>query len=127
LANWNIRTALADGLAEILPDDWNLYPGYVAPDTLDATTVWFSLTSIERHPKNPSGTRLATMTITLATPITGIDEREDSIDQDLITFLEALEGIENLVWTDAKRGNTGAGNLGYDITITIPYSAQTTN
>ena len=119
----NIRHALIEGLTPLLPSTWTLYPGYAQPDVVEVPTVWMSLQKVERNPGNPMGHRLAFFILTVVTPEEHPDLWEDSVDDDLLDFLAAIDQLENVAWTQAERGKTPAG-YGFEVTLTVPYAIE---
>jgi hypothetical protein len=121
----NLRRFILDALKPSLPKGWVYMPYGASLDTLSTTVVMLTLEQITRFDQAPQSHRNVSYTLTVLDPSTNFETREDSLDDSIIAVLDAIDGIENLSWSDAKRGINGQ-NLGYDITITIPIHKTNT-
>lgn len=120
----NIRHYVVDILTPLLPKKWALKPHAGQPDTPAKVTVLLSLKAYERDSKISGGTRTARWIFTVLEPKTDPGPADDDLDEDIITFLDALDvkavRRTGLTWTKAERGLYRDTHPGFDIEITVP-------
>lgn len=122
----DFRGALAAELADLLPKGWKWFDYTTALDAISSPTAILTLKSIEPLAEAPKTHRLATYTLTLVDPSGNPETREDSLDDEIVDLLGAIDEVRNLVWTTAERVIVGSAGLGYDVTITRPFFKTTT-
>lgn len=124
----NVRNDLIGKIKPLLPKAWRLIPYGTNLDTLDTTCVMVTIQSIERHPAAPMSHRLYSATFTILQPLTAPGRADDALDDDVIDLLNAIDQLKNVKWTKAERGlGNNGNNLGFDITIEVPYGKDANN
>lgn len=119
----DMRNYIVDTIKPLLPRKWRYVATTGTLDKLDAVTVQLILQSVSKVPEAPFAKHLQQITYELNVfdPSTNPDSREQSLDDELIELLAAIEAVENLTWTTADRILDASGQaqqyLGYSINI----------
>lgn len=106
---FNLRTPVADAFDERVPDNWVIVPSPVQLDGINKPTLQFFASDIARLPSAPVGTYAVTYTANLFSPnVTNVD---DSLDEMLNTFMEAIWDLDFLTFESAARTVINDNNL----------------
>jgi hypothetical protein len=111
-----VRATLTDSLTDALPG-WALFPsGERVRDTVTEPTAFLTRTAVTKLAAAPLGFYENEMTLTVISPN---PDSEDALDDLLDEFLEALDEVANVRWSNAQRAVYGSSNPAYQITITV--------
>lgn len=114
----SIRLQLAEQLEQLLPGI-KIIPNSRNVDSLGTTpAVQISLQTITPLPEAPAGANLATFTVTIVTPHTDPEQAEDDLDDLVGDLLTALDKLEVLDWSEARKVLWDDRHLAYDVTVT---------
>lgn len=124
----SVRTQLYDLIKPALPVTHRVITTEVGLDVIDRPVLRLSQRIIERHPIAPNSKHLVTFEARLYAP--GIDpvKSEDLLDDLIEKFLYALNNLQPsgiVAWQKAEKVMTEAGNLAYDVTLTISTDKPT--
>lgn len=118
-----MREYILDIIKPLLPRKWRYISTTTTLDAVDAVTVQLILERVDKVPETPFNKTLMQVTydLTIIDPSTNPDNREQSLDDELIELLGALDAVPNLTWSGAERQiiNPSSANayLGYSISI----------
>lgn len=128
--NVNVRKTLIAALKPLLPTRWRLEPNMPGFDRLDRVTVSLRIDKIERAPELSKMHRWYTCTLRVTDPSQNIDTLDDSLDDDIIGLLNAIDDIipangPVIAWTTAERGVVEDSTyFAFDITIRMLYQKK---
>lgn len=106
---FNLRTRVAEAFDERVPDNWVIVPSPVQLDGVNKPTLQFFASDIARLPSAPVGTYAVTYTANLFSPnVTNVD---DSLDEMLNAFMEAIWDLDFLTFESAARTVINDNNL----------------
>jgi hypothetical protein len=122
----SIRQYVIDQIKDLLPKTWVFQPAGNTPEVVTKPTVVLTIQTVERNKANPMGARLVSYTLTLIEPTLDPSKASEALDDKLLALLDALdEAVRTkssaIVWESASRGLSN-GNIGYDISIQVPYN-----
>lgn len=112
------RKALKAALKPVLPKEWRIIPYETNPDVQATTVVMLKQESIERNPAAPLGAHDIGFTVTIESPLDGLEKAEDELDDGVVLLLHKLDEL-HIAWKTAKKVLATSGRLAYDITLTI--------
>lgn len=115
----SVRQFLEDQLTPLLPTTWRIIPNQRIPETIDRTTVFFSLTRIESLAEAPIGSLKNYLTITVASPNKDVVRAENALDKNVLTLCTALDTHERIRWNDAEKVLVKEAYWGWDIRVEI--------
>lgn len=117
------RKAVADALRPLFPPKgrWQLVEGEQAAEDSGRTRVRIAQRSIRRADTGDLRAHLVTFRLTITVPTESLEAAEAQLDDDLDTFLYALDTGTSADWTSADKGQFAdeGGRLGYSLDITI--------
>lgn len=112
------RLELAATLRPLLPKTWNIVPNARSIDNVPTTVVQIRLLEVTKLRQAPGSRHELSYRITISAPGESNQSVENRLDDDLITFLTALD-TARILWSTATKVEVGEmKRLGYDITIT---------
>ncbi|MGA1838462.1 hypothetical protein VD659_16205 [Herbiconiux sp. 11R-BC] len=116
----SLRQQLADMLKPLLPGNYRYVTSERDPGVLSAPTVFIRQRRIEPDPRIVTGSHLVTFAVTIATPLSGVDEKaEDDLDEHTGTLLAALDALPYISWSTADKAVYTDTGISYDIALTI--------
>jgi hypothetical protein len=121
------RQQVVDAIAPVLPKSWRVVPYLTSFDALSQTTVMIHATSVERFPAAPAKTYQITFEATVLDPSKDPARVWDSLDDEVLEAIAALDTIDSLNWTGAEPVAYPAEEprfFGWNITFTVPYEHE---
>lgn len=115
------REQVTEAVAPLLPKAWRLMPYIDTVDQLSQVTVMLHASRIAPHPTTPLGEFELTFEATVIDPLKDPSRVWDSLDDEVLELIAALDTIDGLHFTEAEPlaiGNAFAWN----VTFTVPYS-----
>ncbi len=112
------RLELAAQLKPLLPKTWTIVANARSVDSVPNTTVQIRLLEVSKLPQAPIALHQLSYRLTITAPGEVNQAVENRLDDDLITFLTALD-TARIRWDTATKVEVGdMRRLGYDVTIT---------
>lgn len=112
------RKALEQALKPVLPKKWRIIPYETNPDVQAVTVVMLKQEEITRNPAAPQGAHDIAFTVTIESPLDGLEKAEDELDDAVVLLLHEFDAL-GIAWTTAKKVLATSGRLAYDISLTI--------
>jgi len=113
------RQQLADALLEALGPTFAVIPDPRSIGELDPAKVGvIQLMRTKVAPTNHPGRLAQEFDVWLLDPFKSPEDGETHLDDNLDLVVEALDGMDWLLWTDATRGVHPDGHPGYNFTLT---------
>ena len=120
------RSILAAALTPMLPAAWIVLPSSKTPPRAGKTSVNIRQTQISRHPAAPAGPHAIDMLLTIRAPEADIDNAEDRLDTEITELTHALDQA-GIYWADCTKVVLDDQQaIGYDITLTINSTPDST-
>jgi hypothetical protein len=113
------RRWVLEELKPILPKDWRLVPYAADVDAPSVPTVLIKLQSVAPLPGAPLGHLNATYVVTIVEPQTDAGTADRNLDDELLTLLHALDGVQNLIFSQAERVAFDDVHMAYDVSLTV--------
>lgn len=118
------RTVLKELLKPLLPNTWRIIPHETNPDVQNTTVVMLKQESIDRNPAAPQGAHDITFTVTIESPLEGLERAEDILDDQVNLLIHKIDDL-GIAWTTAKKVLApSSGRLAYDITLTLTSNKE---
>jgi hypothetical protein len=112
------RLELKAKLAPLLPKTWRVVDNARSIDSVPHTVVQIRLLEVSKLPQAPGARHLLSYRLTITAPGESNQAAENRLDDDLLTFLTALDAA-HIRWDTASKVEVGdMRRIGYDITIT---------
>lgn len=112
------RLELAAKLRPLLPKGWSIVDNARKVDSVPTTIVQIRLLEVAKLPQAPGARHQLTYRVTISAPGESTQAVENRLDDDLITFLTALDTAK-ILWSTATKVEVGElKRIGYDITLT---------
>lgn len=118
----SIRAWIIDEVKPLLPPRWSLVPYLGDIDTPSVPTVAVKLQSLAPLPEAPKGTVAAQYTFTVIQPQTDATTADRALDDDLLTFIAAINDNPSLSWSSADAVAFDDVHLAYDVSVTCVTS-----
>jgi hypothetical protein len=107
-------------IAPVLPRGWKVVPYLTSFDNITQTIVMIHATGVQRFPQAPAKTYEISFEATVLDPSKDPARVWDSLDDEVLEAIAALDSIDSLNWTGAEP--VVISNLfGWNITFTVPY------
>jgi hypothetical protein len=115
-----IRQWVADQLKPFVePRGWLFVRYSTSLSKLSRPVAMLKLQALRRTPEAPGSGHTVEFVLTLIDPAIDPEKREDSLDENLIELVYALDTIPNVRWTNAQRVMFDDKNLAFDITLEV--------
>ncbi|MDP4333555.1 hypothetical protein Q7F20_09240 [Curtobacterium sp. A7_M15] len=121
------RQQVVDAITPVLPKNWRVVPYLTSFDALTQTIVMIHATGVERFPQAPAKTYQITFEATVLDPSKDPARVWDSLDDEVLEAIAALDTIDSLNWTGAEPVAYPAETpqfFGWTITFTVPYEHE---
>lgn len=128
MADVNLREFITDALKPLLPPSWTLIPYPRNIDVITKPVAMLKLQTVKRTEAAPQGARTLSYILTVIEPKSDPKAGQDSLDDELIDLLNAIDQLNNVVWKTAERVSFGDPNEpglpAYDITLEISITKE---
>jgi len=128
MADVNLREFVTDKLQPLLPPSWRLIPFTRKLDVIVQPVVMLNLQTVTRLQSAPQSHRLVSYTLTIIEPKADPKLSADSLDDELIDLLNAIDELENFSWKTATRVVFGEAPepvlQAYDIALEVPIQKE---
>lgn len=114
-----VRDWLQEQLTPLLPPSWQIIPNQVMPQTLSRITVVIKHLEMERLAEAPLGSLRHQIILTVADPHEDQVKAENALDDEVLKLCTALDSLDGLTWTGAKKVAVRDPYIGWDITLTV--------
>lgn len=111
------RKVLAAAIKPVLPRGWLLEASGRPLPNVPTTTVKLQQLAVRKLPQAPGARHEIDIRATITAPGEDTKITEDKLDDDLLTFLSALDDL-HVKWGECTKV-IAESRLGYDVTITI--------
>lgn len=116
------RTVLKNLLKPVLPKSWDIVPYETNPDVRFNTVVMLKQQRIERTPAAPQGAHDITFTVTIQSPLDGLEKAEDILDDQVNALLHEIDAL-GIAWTTAEKVLSN-NRLAYDISLSLTSTKE---
>lgn len=114
------RQQVVDAIKPVLPKNWKVVPYMTTLDTITETVVMIHATRVERFAQAPQGTYTIQFEATVLDPSKDPARVWESLDDEVLEAIAALDTIDSLDWTGAEP--VAISNLfGWNISFSVPY------
>jgi hypothetical protein len=115
-----IRTAVRDLLAPVLPASWVWKPNVDTLTTASAPTVYIEFTGISSTDEEgplARGYSAPQLNLVVTDPLTDTAKAEDAVDMHLLRVLSKIEYSDDLHWSTASKRRLENGQLAWIIPL----------
>lgn len=115
----DLREYLVDGLTPLLPSEWKMIGFQRTPAKFDQVIVVLKFTEFEPMPQAPIGSLMNDVVLTVASPHTDIEKAETELDDAVRALCMALDALDAVQFTGARKASVTDNTLGWDITLAV--------